>query len=183
MNAPPTVPPRSGPPPARRCWSRRRSCPRARCARRRDADPPPRARDTERAMSQENVEIVRRGYEAFDRGDRAAAARLLAPDVEWHSVAAPLVGVGTIRGREAMLQFWEDLGEGIEGFRVSPEEFHRPRQRSGPVRRALPGPRPRQPRRGQHAHRQRLRDPGWMVAAVRDYSSRGEALEAAGLSE
>jgi ketosteroid isomerase-like protein len=48
----------------------------------------------------------------------------LPPDVEWDSLAGPLVGVGTIRGREAMLKFlWEDIPEGIESFRASPEEF------------------------------------------------------------
>src|SRR5215218_6802791 len=75
-------------------------------------------------MSQESVEVVRLAFEAFDRGDRAAFSRLLAPDVEWHSVAGPLVGVGPIRGREAMCKFlWEDMPQAIEGFRAVPDEF------------------------------------------------------------
>ena len=68
------------------------------------------------------MELVRTGFEALNRGDRATVARLLAPDVEWHSLAGPIVGVGTIRGREAMLRFWQDVLESIEGFRASPEE-------------------------------------------------------------
>jgi ketosteroid isomerase-like protein len=56
-------------------------------------------------MSQENVEVPRLLFEAFDRGDRAAFARLLAPDIEWHMLAGPLLGPGVARGGEAMLKF------------------------------------------------------------------------------
>ena len=40
-------------------------------------------RDTARAMSQENVEIVRRVFDAFNRRDIPAFLELLDPDVEW----------------------------------------------------------------------------------------------------
>jgi hypothetical protein len=39
-------------------------------------------RDTARAMSEENVEIVRSGYAAFNRGDIDAAFKDFAPDFE-----------------------------------------------------------------------------------------------------
>jgi ketosteroid isomerase-like protein len=83
-------------------------------------------------MSHEAFEIFRLASEAFDRGDRGTVARVLAPDVEWHWLGGLLLGVGTIRGREAMLKFlWEGIREALDGFRVSPEEFtvlgsHRP---------------------------------------------------------
>jgi ketosteroid isomerase-like protein len=135
-------------------------------------------------MSQENVEVVRRAFEAFDRGDRPTFERLLAPDVEWHSVAGPLLGMDTILGRETMLRFlWEDLPEGIERFRVIPEEFtdlgndrvlavgvFQGRGRSSGVEVNM-----------GVASVFEIRDA--MVASVRDYSSRNEALEAAGLRE
>jgi ketosteroid isomerase-like protein len=35
-------------------------------------------------MSEENVEAARRGYEAIGRGDFAAIADVLAPEVTWH---------------------------------------------------------------------------------------------------
>ena len=35
-------------------------------------------------MSQENVEIVRRGFAAVRAGDLEAVAEILAPDVKWH---------------------------------------------------------------------------------------------------
>jgi 2-(1,2-epoxy-1,2-dihydrophenyl)acetyl-CoA isomerase len=135
-------------------------------------------------MSQENVEVVRLAFEAFDRGDRAAFARLLAPDVEWHSLAGPLIGVATIRGREAMLRFlWEDIPEGIESFRAVPDEFtdigndrvlvggrFQGRGRSSDVEVNM-----------RVASIYEIRD--GLVAAVRDYGSRSDALGAAGLRE
>jgi ketosteroid isomerase-like protein len=42
-------------------------------------------------MSKENIEIVRRGYEAFNRGDIDGVVGLLAPDFEY--VASGLVGL------------------------------------------------------------------------------------------
>jgi ketosteroid isomerase-like protein len=135
-------------------------------------------------MSQENVELVRQGFEALNRDDRATATRLLAPDVEWHSVAGPLFGVGTIRGREAVLKFlWQDLRESIEGFRARPEEFtdlgtdrvlvvarYEGRGRSSGAEVDL-----------RVASVYQLRD--GMMATVHDYTSREEAFEAAGLEE
>jgi ketosteroid isomerase-like protein len=135
-------------------------------------------------VSQENVEVVRLLFEAFDRGDRATFARLLAPDVEWHSLAGPLVGVGTIRGREAMLKFlWEDIPEGIESFRASPEEFTDLGNDRVLVAGLFQG-------RGRSSDAEvnmrvasiyEIRD--GLVATVRDYGSKNEALEAAGLRE
>jgi len=43
------------------------------------AGQPSLARDTERAMSQENLANLRRGYEAFTRGDRSAVTDLVTP--------------------------------------------------------------------------------------------------------
>jgi hypothetical protein len=58
-------------------------------------------------MSQENVETVRRGYEAFNRGDIDGVVGLLAPDFEY--VASGLVpGVGGVyRGAAGLRGFAE----------------------------------------------------------------------------
>lgn len=141
-------------------------------------------RDTAQAMSQESVELVRQGFEALNRGDRASIAHLLAPDVEWHSLAGPILGVDTIRGREAMLKFlWQDLPGSIEGFRASPEEFtdlgndrvlvvvrYEGRGRSSEVKVDQ-----------RIASVYEIRN--GMAATVRDYESREEALEAAGIED
>jgi len=62
-------------------------------------------------MSQENLEIVRRGYEAFNRGDVDAVLDLCAPDVEWADISAPdtplVTGKDAVRAYfEGMLQVW-----------------------------------------------------------------------------
>ncbi len=48
-------------------------------------------------MSQENVEIARRAYDAFSRGDWPAFVGLMAPDVEFESLILEAEG-GTYRG-------------------------------------------------------------------------------------
>jgi uncharacterized protein len=134
-------------------------------------------------MSEDNVELVRKGFEALNRGDRATMARLLAPDVEWHSLAGPIVGVSTIRGREAMLRFWQEILESIEGFRARPEEV----TDLGDDRVLVVA---RYEGRGRASGAEvdqriatiyEIRD--GMAAIVRDYESRAEALEAAGPEE
>ena len=49
----------------------------------------------------ENTAIVRRGYEAFNRGDLTALAELFGADVSWHTPGrSPLAG--DVFGREAV---------------------------------------------------------------------------------
>ena len=68
-----------------------------------------------RAMSRENVEVVSRAYEAWNRRDFDEAAELLAPDIEWQ-MPPNLPDVETwrssdevTRGLEAFLESWTEL--------------------------------------------------------------------------
>ena len=74
-------------------------------------------------MSQENVEKLRVGYEAFNRGDWDAATRLAHPDFELQT-ADRAVNRGTYQGAEAARRFFEDLFEPFEEIVIEPEEFH-----------------------------------------------------------
>jgi ketosteroid isomerase-like protein len=59
-------------------------------------------------MSQENVELVRRGFEAFNRGggDAQASEAVLDPDVVWEvDVGAPDLD-GIHHGRRAVRRWW-----------------------------------------------------------------------------
>jgi ketosteroid isomerase-like protein len=71
-------------------------------------------------MSQENVEIVRRIYDAFNREDWDAAFRNIHPDFEVTFVAGPRAG--THRGREALQAAVADLRAGFESWIVEPIE-------------------------------------------------------------
>lgn len=75
-------------------------------------------------MSRENVEIVRRFNDAVSRGDREAVATLVHPEVEWRTMAGPLLGVDAVRGRDQTLNFiFGVIPEGVEDFRATAERF------------------------------------------------------------
>jgi ketosteroid isomerase-like protein len=58
-------------------------------------------------MSEENVEIVRRGYEAFNRGDREAWLAILDPSVELVFPFFELEGQGPAHGHAGAEQVWD----------------------------------------------------------------------------
>jgi ketosteroid isomerase-like protein len=58
-------------------------------------------------MSQENVEVARRAYEAFNRGDLQAMVADLAPNFEYATTGAIPGMTGVYRGGEGILGFLE----------------------------------------------------------------------------
>lgn len=72
-------------------------------------------------MSEANVELVRRGYEAYARGDFAAVFALLDSEVEIYQTSLLPWG-GTYRGHEEARAFFRKLNELTEG-RPEPTEF------------------------------------------------------------
>jgi ketosteroid isomerase-like protein len=64
-------------------------------------------RDTGRAMSQGNVEVVQGMFEAFRLGDAAAAAEPLHPKVEWDATRSPVDDLqGMYHGLDGVTEFW-----------------------------------------------------------------------------
>src|SRR5256885_10659529 len=59
-------------------------------------------------MSQENVEVVRRSWEALERGGLDAAAEFWDSDIEWRAVEGALDDVGVFSGRDAMRRYYAD---------------------------------------------------------------------------
>jgi uncharacterized protein len=79
----------------------------------------PPLRDTAWAMSQENVDVVRAGYEAWNRGDMDALRETHDPDV----FARPLDGwpePGPFVGREAVMRQFEQLRETWDADALEP---------------------------------------------------------------
>ena len=74
-------------------------------------------------MSQENVEIVRRSFVAFNARDVDGLVSLSAEDCEWLPLRAQLEGI-VYRGHEGVRQFVRDMDEDWEAFRIDPLEFH-----------------------------------------------------------
>ena len=71
-------------------------------------------------MSQENVELVRRVYEAFTRRDVAALADYSHEDLEWVSVLAAVDGEAAVfRGRETWVNYFAVMDETWDGWQVA----------------------------------------------------------------
>jgi ketosteroid isomerase-like protein len=77
-------------------------------------------------MSQENVEIVRRGYELYAAGDLEGVAGLFADDAELADAGGLGVAgtaAGLRYGPEGFLRANEEALEAFEDYRVEAEEF------------------------------------------------------------
>ena len=132
-------------------------------------------------MSQENVEILRKSMEAFNRGDKAFFLStvdrdaVMVPSEEWPENAP-------IRGAEAIWETYADVTQAWEEASFEVGEIIEARDKIvANVRR---------PARGR-ASGADLAFNYWLVATYRDgkgirsewFADRAEALEAAGLSE
>ncbi len=82
-------------------------------------------RSREEAVS-ENVDVIQRGYDAFNSGDAQALAEVFAEDVRWEGSSDERVpGAGTFDGRDDVLAA---LGRGTEPFdslSSQPRRVHR----------------------------------------------------------
>jgi uncharacterized protein len=77
-------------------------------------------------MSEENVEIIRRGYELYAAGDLERVAALFSPSAELPDAGG--LGIadttpGTRSGPDGFLRATEEARDAFEDFRVEPEEF------------------------------------------------------------
>jgi uncharacterized protein len=67
-------------------------------------------------MSEENVEALKRGFEAFNRRDVEALLEVLDPGVEWFPalLASIAGGAAVYRGHEGVREMVRDVGETFE---------------------------------------------------------------------
>src|SRR4051794_23950706 len=80
------------------------------------------ARDTARAMSQENVEIVRQCLEAFDPGLDGVAA-FWDPDIDWRAIEGAPDDIGGFTGHDAMRRYYGQWYDAFEEIWVQAEEL------------------------------------------------------------
>jgi ketosteroid isomerase-like protein len=133
-------------------------------------------------MSQENVEIFRRGTDALERGgfDDALIEEIIDPDVIFEPLRAPVSG--TYRGHEGIRQFIADTAESFDVFRFDRSDVRdlgdrvlaigtlHIRAREGGIETDVPTAGIATYRDGRLIH--------W-----KDYGDKSQALQAAGLSE
>src|SRR5512142_2361405 len=79
-------------------------------------------RDTGRAMSEENMEIVRKLIEAWNEHDESLAASYLADDIEWAPAGPAAVDRVIYRGREECARGFAAVWETWEEFRFQETE-------------------------------------------------------------
>ena len=91
-----------------------------RCPHGRAGDGPPdtSARDTARAMSQENVEIVREMTDRFAAGDRESWREVFAEDLIWDTSATTLPQAGVYEGHSGLERFFIDWLGTWENLRI-----------------------------------------------------------------
>jgi ketosteroid isomerase-like protein len=74
-------------------------------------------------MSSESVEVIRRGYEAFNRGDLDSAIADMDPQIEWLGPAILPDAPSAYRGHDGVRAFWAIWDEVFEQFWVEIEEM------------------------------------------------------------
>jgi ketosteroid isomerase-like protein len=132
-------------------------------------------------VSQENVEIIKRGYDAWNRGDMAAVIEGYDPDVEhWDRADDPDATVR--RGRDAVVAALAELSESYSEFRIEPKEFIDAGDAVVvPVRVTVRGRASGAVADGDQVFVYRLQ--AGKVTEVREYRETAEALKAVGMEE
>ena len=75
-------------------------------------------------MSEDSAAVLRRGYEAFLRGDIEGVLNLLADDIEWEVPVVPGSGFGGIyRGKAAVAEFFGQLAAAEDILSFEPQDF------------------------------------------------------------
>jgi ketosteroid isomerase-like protein len=85
--------------------------------------PEPPQRGILRAMSQENVELVRRAIAAYNRRDFEAMRALNHPDVELDWSASRGLEAGVYQGPEDVMRFYQNFLGTFEEVTMEPERF------------------------------------------------------------
>jgi ketosteroid isomerase-like protein len=135
-------------------------------------------------MSQQNVEVVRRVADAYNRRDVGAMLDELHPEIEWHPLLQVLLGGGAIvyRGHEGVREGIRDLDEAFSEIQAEQSEVRDLGDRVIAIGHL----------RGRGKESGALTESAltWIVEfksgkviRVREYLEPEEALEAAGLSE
>jgi ketosteroid isomerase-like protein len=135
-------------------------------------------------MSQENVEVFKRAFDAINRGDAGALVAELDPAVEWHgAILMAMGGTQTVyRGHEGVREWLRDLYETLSDFQVEYPEIRDLGDRTVAIGRV---------RARGAASKAQIESPHGTVTdfkdgkaiRVRTYLDPNDALEAAGLSE
>jgi ketosteroid isomerase-like protein len=131
-------------------------------------------------MSPGNVDVIRRLYAAVSAGDASTASEFADPNLEW--ISDPRLGMGPIRGRDSVHEFFVDTASSFGELEVEVEELLEHGDRVLVfLRLSGSGAASGAAFEIRIAHLWTLRD--GRVVRGEGYGNRDEALEAAGLRE
>jgi ketosteroid isomerase-like protein len=132
-------------------------------------------------MSQENVEVVRRQFQALTHGFLDAATLFWHPDIDWRATEGAADDVGVMRGHDALRRYYEDWFDTFDELRAEVEEVICDDHNRVTVSLRFSG-------RGrgsgvltQGRYYVACTVRGGQIISGREYDTRDEALEAAGL--
>ena len=74
-------------------------------------------------MAHENVELVKQGVEAFNRGDMNEMLAILDPEVEFVTAGLFPGTAPLYRGHDGWVTFWRDFRETWESLSIKADEF------------------------------------------------------------
>ena len=132
-------------------------------------------------MSEENVEVVRRAFDAYHREGLDGMLRYLDPEIEWTTTGA-FLEAATYRGHEGVRRYLGAMIDEFDDLRNTPEEFIDAGEQVVVTTRAsgrgrLSGA----PVELPMAAVSLVKD--GRIIRIRNYREKAEALKAAGLSE
>jgi uncharacterized protein len=133
-------------------------------------------------MSQENVEIVRQLFPAYDRGGLDGLTEFWHPDINWRAAEGALDDVGLMEGPDALRDYYRQWEETFEKHRMEVEELLDAGDQVVALVRSIAQMKDSDAEIDlRYAIVLSTRD--GKIATGREYFTREEALEAAGLSE
>jgi ketosteroid isomerase-like protein len=134
-------------------------------------------------VSQENVEVVRAQFAALGRGGLEAVTRFWHPDIEWRAIEGALDDVGLMRGEDAVRRYYQDWIDTVDHLQVEVVEViaEAGEQVVVVVRNSGRGRVSGAPSTGRYYVACIVRD--GRIVNGREYGTRVQALEAAGLRD
>jgi ketosteroid isomerase-like protein len=134
-------------------------------------------------MSQENVEVVQRQFQACRDGALDEAAKYWHPDIEWRAIEGAADDVGIIRGEGGLRRYYQDWIDTMDAMEAHVEEvlFHGDERVAAVVRNSGRGRASGVLTKGRYYVACTVRD--GRIVSGREYETRAQALEAVGQSE
>jgi ketosteroid isomerase-like protein len=133
-------------------------------------------------MSQENADLVRQQFRAFDR-DLDAVSAVWHPEIEWRAIEGAADDVGVMNGHNALRRYYEDWASIFDQFRAEVDEilFDADDRVAVSVRNSGRGRVSGVVMEGRYYVACTIRDS--QIVRGREYETRDQALEAVGLRD